>query len=149
MMAKLCQKYAALVLGLAVCVPCFANTAPEDALLNTLKMQQPTYVMRDEDYQLDPRLIQKERKIDWLVQPEVDVNAAEFKHYKNAIQVEMTVIAQTGHIAAVKILKSTGSKAIDDKVLAALQKARFDSIRFVDANLTYTLVHRFEIEKPL
>ena len=61
----------------------------------------------------------------------------------------MTVIASSGIIAKVEILKSTGSKLLDAKVIDALMQAKLESIAMVDRNITYNLIHELEINNPL
>lgn len=61
----------------------------------------------------------------------------------------MTVIASSGIIAKVEILKSAGSKVLDAKVIDALMQAKLESIPMVDRNITYSLIHELEINNPL
>ncbi|NNH39466.1 hypothetical protein HLH17_01195 [Acinetobacter sp. ANC 5380] len=61
----------------------------------------------------------------------------------------MTVIASSGIIAKVEILKSTGSKLLDAKVIGAGMQAKLESIPMVDRNITYSFIHVLEINNPL
>ena len=61
----------------------------------------------------------------------------------------ITVITKIRIIAKVEILKSTGSKVLDAKVMDALMQAKLESIPMVDRNITYSLIHELEINNPL
>ena len=125
-----------------------ADVATND-LLQTLHTPQPTYEIRDEDYRLDPKMLKSSHAVGWLRSPMVDISKREYQGYKSPVEVAMTVIAATGRIAEVKILKSSGSKAVDQKVRLALLDALLEKIPYADANAHYVLEHRFAIEKPL
>lgn len=118
-------------------------------LLTTLNTQQPVYVMRDEDYKIDPKILKNSHVIGWVTAPLVDVSRSDYVGYKRPVAVEMTVIAATGVIAKTVIQQSSGSKKVDRKVQQALALAQLEKIPFADANLIYQLQQKFDIEKPL
>jgi hypothetical protein len=119
-----------------------------DQLLATLHQPQPKYVMRDEDYRLDPKMLKSSHVVGWVDPPMVQLETADFKGYRRAFDVNMTVVAATGRIAAVDVLRSSGAKAVDQKIKEALLKASLERIRYADANATYILNQKFEVEKP-
>lgn len=136
----------------ALCCVFIQHSYAADAtgnLLQTLHMPQPVYEMRDEDYRLDSKMLKSSHAVGWVRVPLVDVSAQEYRGYKQPIEVAMTVIAATGRIAEVKILKTSGSKPVDEKVKLALLDASLEKIPYADANANYVLEHRFSIEKPL
>ena len=118
-------------------------------LLKILETPQPKYEIQDRDYKIDTKLYKNEYEVDWASRPQFNVSAQEFKYYKNAIQVKMSVIASTGYIGDAVVVKSSGSKIIDQKVLDAVKLARLDKIPYVDKAVTYNLIHDLEIKKPL
>ena len=59
------------------------------------------------------------------------------------------MIASSGMMAKVEILKSTGSKLLDAKVIDAVMQAKLESIVLVDRNITYSLIHVLKINNPL
>lgn len=144
-----CMLKPLLVAYCALYISCsFADDATED-LLQTLHTPQPIYEMRDEDYRLDPKMLKSSHAVGWVRSPLVDISKREYQGYKSPVEVAMTVIAATGRIADVKILKSSGSKAVDQKVRLALLDALLEKIPYADANAHYVLDHRFAVEKPL
>ncbi len=118
-------------------------------LLETLKAQQPAYIMRDEDYRLDPKILKNSHVVGWVKAPLVDISRHEYMGYKRPVDVEMIVIAATGRIAQSNIVQSSGSKKVDAKVLDALSSAILEKIPYADAHVSYTLRQKFDIEKPL
>ena len=130
----------------------FSSVYAEDKyeqLLKVLETPQAQYKVPKDDYKIDPKLYKNEYEVDWALNPQFKITAQEFKAYKSAIKVKMTVIASTGYIADAVVLKSSGSKAIDKKVLDAVKLARLSKIPHVDKTVTYHLIHDFEIKKPL
>ena len=101
------------------------------------------------DYKIDPKLLNKSYEVNWSISPKFNFTATELKSAQSPVKVKMTVIASSGIIAKVEILKSTGSKLLDAKVIDALMQAKLESIPMVDRNITYTLIHELEINKPL
>ncbi|TCB55729.1 energy transducer TonB [Acinetobacter terrestris] len=138
----------ALVLACAPS-PVFANDQKIDALLQDLTTPQKNYVLSALDYKIDPKLLKKSYEVNWLIPPKFNFTATELKAAQSPVKVKMTVIASSGIIAKVEILKSTGSKVLDAKVIAALMQAKLESIARVDRNITYTLIHELEINNPL
>lgn len=126
----------------------WANDAETMALISLLTTPQPEYKISDQ-VDFDARLYPKNYQIGWINSPEVDVSLRDYQGYQHPILVKMTVIAAQGKIVNIQILKSTGSKAADQKIIQALQSAKLEPIRYADANLTYVLEHEFEIQKPL
>ena len=126
-----------------------ATPQPYDALLTLLKKPPATYVMRDEDYKLDPKLLKDEYLVDWAIRPQFDFSPQELKNYKQTLSVEMTVIAASGTIVQSQVVKSSGSKKIDEKVVKSLRYARLESIPFMDPNVTYKLTQNFTMTSPL
>lgn len=59
------------------------------------------------------------------------------------------VIAHSGLITQVEIIKSSGLKVVDAKIKDAVMAAKLEPIRGVDQNLTYTLQHDIPIKNPL
>ena len=121
----------------------------EDTLLNTLIQPQPEYVMHDEDYYIDPKILKSSHVVGWVVAPQVDISRQEYRGYKRPVEVAMTIIAATGKIAESKMIRSSGAKKVDQKVLQALSQALLERIPYADANATYVLTQKFDIEKPL
>ena len=120
-----------------------------DELLKVLKTPQEEYKVQKQEYKIDSKLYKNEYEVDWTSRPQFNITAQEFKQYKSAIQVKMMVIAGTGYIADAVVLKSSGSKAIDKKVIEAVKLARLSKIPYVDQAVTYQLIHDFDIKKPL
>jgi TonB family protein len=118
------------------------------SLLSLLTTPQPEYKISPK-VDFDPSMYSKNHHIGWVIRPEVDVSLHEYQGYKRPILVEMKVIAAQGKIVEIRILKSTGSKAVDQHILRALKAAKLEPIRYADANLTFLLQHQFEVEKPL
>ncbi|MEZ2902175.1 hypothetical protein ACBQ24_05385 [Acinetobacter terrestris] len=133
----------ALVLACAPS-PVFANDQKIDALLQSLTTPQKNYVPSALDYKIDPKLLEKSYEVNWSISPKFNFTATELKSAQSPVKVKMTVIASSGIIAKVEILKSTGSKVLD-----ALMQAKLESIPMVDRNITYTLIHELEINNPL
>ena len=126
-----------------------SNQAKYDQLLKILETPQPNYVIKDDDYKIDPKLYKKEYDVTWRVRPKFEISPSEFKQYKSPVKVKMIVVATTGYIADIQILKSSGSNTIDRKVKEALTVARLESIPFVDKSVTYELIHEFDLKNPL
>ena len=148
-MSKL--NFSLLILPITLQSWAFANDAQSvtDRLLATLKAPQPAYVMRDEDYLLDPKILKNSHVVGWVKAPFVDISRIDYVGYKRPIDIEMVVIASTGRIAQTKILQSSGSKKVDSKVQEALSTAVLEKIPYADANVSYVLRQKFDIEKPL
>lgn len=129
----------------------YAETTPqaEDSLLATLKAAQPAYVMRDEDYRLDPKILKNSHVVGWVKAPLVDISRGDYVGYKRPVDVEMVVIAATGRIAETRLMQSSGSKKVDAKVQDALSSAILEKIPYADAHVSYVLRQKFDIEKPL
>lgn len=138
----------ALVLACAPS-PVFANDQKIDVLLQSLTMPQKNYVPPVLDYKIDSKLLNKSYEVNWLIPPKFNFTTTELKAARSQVKVKITVIASSGIIAKVEILKSTGSKVLDAKVMDALMQAKLESIPMVDRNITYTLIHELEINKPL
>lgn len=138
---------------LALCLGGYSSSfaAPQsyDALLNTLTKPPVIYVGKDEDYKIDPRLLKNEYVVDWAIRPQFNLNPDELETYKRPLSVELTVIASSGNIVKSSVVKSSGSKNIDAKVVQALKSARLEAIPFVDPNVTYVLVQNFTMKDPL
>lgn len=100
-------------------------------------------------YKIDPKLLNKNYQVNWLIPPKFNFAATELKAAKSPVKVKMTVIASSGIIAKVEILKSTGLKVLDAKVIDAVMQAKLESIVLVDRNITYSLIHVLEINNPL
>lgn len=129
-------------------VHAYADSRSND-LLKTLNSEQPVYVMRDEDYKIDPKILKNSHVIGWVKAPLVDVSRSDYVGYRRPVALEMTVIAATGVIAKSVIRQSSGSKKVDHKVRQALALAQLEKIPYADANLSYQLQQKFDIEKPL
>ena len=135
-----------------VCTPStiFANDQKIDALLQSLTTPQKKYVPPVLDYKIHPKLLNKNYPVNWLIPPKFNFTAIELKAAKSQLKVKMNVIAtSSGIIAKVEILKSTGSKGLDAKVIDAVMRAKLESIPMVDRNITYSLIHELEINNPL
>lgn len=120
-----------------------------DALLQSLTTPQKKYVPPALNYNIDPKLLNKNYQVNWLIPPKFNFTATELKAAKSPVKVKMTVIVSSGIIAKVERLKSTGSKVLDAKVIDAVMQAKLESIPIVDPNITYILIHELEINNPL
>ena len=130
----------------------FANDVQHEQyqqLLKTLEQPQSVYVPPVVEEKVDSSLYKNEYEVDWRSRPQFNITAQEYKSYKTPVKVKMTVIASTGYIGNAEVVKSSGSKKIDQKVVDAVKLARLDKIAHVDKNVTYTLIHDFDIKKPL
>lgn len=101
------------------------------------------------DYKIDPKLLNKNYQVNWLIPPKFSFTATGLKAAKSPVKVKMTVIESSGMIAKVEILKSTGSKLLDAQVIDAGMQAKLESIALVNQNITYSLIHVLEINNPL
>ncbi len=123
----------------------WADAARLEALNQLLHSAPPQYVMDDQPYEIDPKFLQEQYQVTWASLPQFNFTSKELKQYRQPLQVELTVVASTGMIVSSKILKSSGSKLIDQRVLLAVQAARLERIALVDQNLTYKLVQDFKL----
>ncbi|MFD1438996.1 hypothetical protein [Acinetobacter terrae] len=101
------------------------------------------------DYKIDPKLLNKNYQVNWLIPPKFNFVATELKAAQSPVKVKMIVIASSGMIAKVERLKSTGPKLVDAQVIDAGMQAKLESIARVDRNITYSLIHVLEINNPL
>lgn len=120
-----------------------------DALLQSLTTPQKNYLPPVLDYKIDPKLLNKNYQLNCLTPAKFNFTATELKAAKSPVKVKMTVIASSGTMAKVEILKSTGSKLLDAKVIDGVMQAKLESIALVDQNITYSLIHELEINNPL
>jgi len=119
-------------------------------LLNTLKQPVPTYTPPKVDNAVPAHLLAKKQhyEVTWLKEPYLKFTDAELQRAKTAT-IKMTVIAHSGLITQVEIIKSSGLKVVDAKIKDAVMAAKLEPIRGVDQNLTYTLQHDIPIKNPL
>lgn len=87
----------------------------------------------------------KEYVLDWLVKPKIEVSDADMKTYKNPVKIKMTVLGSAGLVIKSDILKSSGSKSFDAKVVQALASAKIQPIQYADQTVIYELVHEFSV----
>ena len=104
------QFFPSLTAWVLVCAPSpvFANDQKIDALLQSLTTPQKNYVPSALDYKIDPKLLNKSYEVNWLIPLKFNFTATELKAAQSPVKVKMTVIAGSGIIAKVEILKSTG-----------------------------------------
>lgn len=121
--------------------------AQTEALIKRLQMTTPQYQVDQTPYH--PKSIQKQYSVTWKRPPIYHISAQEALLLKPDVEIEMTISAGTGEVIQAKVRQSSGSKAIDQRILDALNHAKLESIPGVDKNLTYGLVHRFQIKNPL
>ena len=100
-------------------------------------------------YKIDAKLLNKNYQLNCLTPAKFNFTATELKAAQSPVKVKMTVIASSGMIAKVEILKSTGSKVLDAQVIDAVMQAKLESIALVGQNITYSLIHVLEINNPL
>lgn len=148
-MKNISRMFLIISLGGLILFPYVYADDKYEQLLKALETPQVQYEIPQNDYKIDPKLYKNEYEVDWASHPQFKITAQEFKAYKSSIKVKMTVIASTGYIADAVVLKSSGSKVIDEKVLDAVKLARLSKIPHVDKTVTYNLIHDFEIKKPL
>lgn len=120
-----------------------------EQLLLTLHQPQTEYVMRDEDYYIDAKILKNSHVVGWVKAPWVDISRQDYLGYQRPVSIEMTVLALTGRIVETKIQQSSGSKRVDAQVQKALKEAVLEKIPYADAYVTYVLQQKFDIEKPL
>ena len=126
----------------------WSNTDPYFALNQLLHTPVAAYHIDDTPYHIDPKFLKDDYVVTWSSLPQFNFSSQELTQYKKPLQVELTVIASSGLIVDAKIVKSSGSKLIDQRVLEAVKIARLERIPLVDQNLTYRLVQDFKLTNP-
>lgn len=119
------------------------------AELNAVLMtEQQPYVLKA-DPQLEKKLLAQKNnnnyQVGWIVPPKIEFKEGDYKDYKNPIRLKMTVLADDGRIIKTEVLKSSGSKMLDYKVIQALASAKLEGIPMMDRNVIYSFVHEFSI----
>lgn len=139
---------------LSACIGLFLSSAyAQDEktrqLLKRLKQPVPAYQPPTVKNAVPPHLLAKQGfEVSWLKAPYLRFNDAELQRAKPAI-VKMTVIANTGQITDVEIIRSSGLRVVDAKIKEAVLAAKLEPIKGVDRNLVYSLEHEIEIKNPL
>ncbi len=118
-------------------------------LLKTLNQPIPAYVPPTVDGAVPAHLRDRQAyQVSWLKAPYLRFTEAEVQRAQ-AVKIKMTVVANSGLIVQVDLLRSSGLKAVDQNIQAAVLAAKLEPIRGVDRNLTYTLEHEIAIKNPL
>ncbi len=125
----------------------FAEANQTADLLSTLKIQTPEIKT---ELPAEQQKIVKDYKnnyvVDWITKPKFDVNASDMKTYKNPVKIRMTILGSSGLIIKSEIVKSSGSKDVDAKVVQALASAKLQPIPYADQTVIYELVHDFAVD---
>lgn len=125
----------------------FAESNQTADLLNILKIQTPEVkTERPVEQQKIIKDYKNEYVVDWVAKPKFDVNASDMKTYKNPVKIRMTILGSSGLVIKSEIVKSSGSKAVDAKVVQALASAKLQPIPYADQTVIYELVHDFAID---
>jgi TonB family protein len=124
------------------------DTALEQELKNLLTTEQQAYVP-PADPELEKKLKaqqnNKNYQVGWISRPKIEFNDSDYKGYKNPIRLKLVVLANDGRIVQAEVMKSSGSKALDAKVIQALASAQLEAIPMMDRNVIYSFVHEFSI----
>ena len=135
-----------------IAMPVFAQSEQDSKvqqLLETLKQPVPAYVPPKVDNAVPAHLRDRPAyQVTWLREPYLRFTEAELQRAK-AAKIRMTVVANTGLIVLVDIVKSSGLKSVDQNIKEAVLAAKLEPIRGVDRNLTYILEHEMPIKNPL
>lgn len=123
--------------------------ALEEELKALLTTKQKPYVPKADpvlDKQLKAQQNKKDYQVGWVKRPKIDFNQQDYKTYKNPVRLKLTVMANDGRIIKAEVLKSSGSKTLDAKVIQALASAQLESIAMMERNVIYSFVHEFSIQ---
>jgi TonB family protein len=122
--------------------------ALEEELKSLLITEQKPYVAKA-DPELEKKLKaqqnSKNYQVAWVSRPKIEFSDSDYKAYKNPLRLKLLVLADDGRIVQTEILKSSGSKALDAKVVQALASAQLEPIPMMDRNVIYSFVHEFSI----
>ena len=144
-----------LAVALLGCVSTMSFAYPEDldtALEQELKAllitEQQPYVPKADpalDKKLKAQQNNKNYQVGWISRPKIEFSDSDYKGYKNPVRLKMLVLADDGRIVKAEVLKSSGSKTLDAKVIQALSSAQLEAIPMMDRNVIYSFVHEFSI----
>lgn len=124
------------------------DTALEQELKLLLTTQQQPYVPRADpalEKKLKAQQNNKNYQVGWVNRPKIEFSDSDYKGYKNPIKLKLVVLADDGRIVKAEVLRSSGSKALDAKVVQALASAQLESIPMMDRNVIYSFEHEFSI----
>ena len=124
------------------------DAALEQELKALLTTQQDPYVPKADpelERKLKAQQNNKNYQVGWVNRPKIEFSDSDYKGYKNPIKLKLIVLADDGRIVKAEVLKSSGSKALDAKVIQALASAQLESIPMMDRNVIYSFVHEFSI----
>ena len=151
-MHTLQQVFAIAVLGcvstISLAYPENLDQALEEELKSLLTTAQKPYVPKVDlelEKQLKAQKNNKDYQVGWVSRPKIEFMDSDYQSYKNPLRLKLTVLADDGRIVKTEILKSSGSKALDAKVIQALASAQLESIPMMDRNVIYSFVHEFSI----
>ncbi|WP_297428951.1 energy transducer TonB [uncultured Acinetobacter sp.] len=122
--------------------------ALEQDLKALLTSKQKPYVPKVDpalEKQLKAQQNKKDYQVAWISRPKIEFSDADYQGYKNPVRLKLTVLANDGRIVKAEVLKSSGSKALDTKVVQALASAQLEAIAMMDRNVIYSFVHEFSI----
>lgn len=124
------------------------DSALEEELKSLLTTQQQPYVAKvdpDLEKKLKAQQNNKNYQVGWISRPKIEFSDSDYQGYKNPIRLKLVVLANDGRIVKADVVKSSGSKALDAKVIQALASAQLESIPTMDRNVIYSFVHEFSI----
>lgn len=124
------------------------DAALEQELKALLTTQQDPYILKadpDLEKKLKAQQNNKNYQVGWVSRPKIEFTDSDYKGYKNPIRLKLVVLANDGRIVKAEVVKSSGSKALDAKVIQALASAQLESIPMMDRNVIYSFVHEFSI----
>ena len=124
------------------------NEALEEELKSLLITQQTPYVPKADpilEKKLKAQQNNKNYQVGWVSRPKIEFMDSDYQAYKNPLRLKLTVLADDGRIVKTEILKSSGSKTLDAKVIQALASAQLEPIPMMDRNVIYSFVHEFSI----
>jgi hypothetical protein len=152
-MMKLLQQWVGLGLLCVSSPSIFANTpdltdALEAELSVLLNAKQSAYIPQA-DPKLEKQLAQQAKKsnyqVSWIKRPKIEFTDGDYKGYKNPVLMRMTVLADDGRIVKSEVVRSSGSKSIDQKLIQALASAQLEGIPNMERNVIYSFIHEFSI----
>lgn len=123
--------------------------ALEAELSTLLNTQQKIYVTKPDsklEKQLSKQAQNMEYQVSWIKQPKIEFTEGDYKGYKNPVLLKMTVLADDGRIVKTEVVKSSGSKILDQKVIQALASAQLEAIPNMERNVIYSFMHEFSIK---